>query len=99
MLRVIVMVCDAVRLEASVTVTVTLFTPVAIGMEAIVQLNDPEAIPDAPRSFTQVTRKAPDPPEVVPAMAIAMAVVVTLGLGLVMASEGAGSGAGGGGVP
>ena len=93
--RVMEMDCDAERLAVSVTVMVTRLEPVESGNEAMVQLVEPEAAPDDPRSLVQVTRRVPDPPDAVPVMATVAELVVT---GLAMVSErGAGVGGVGGG--
>ena len=55
----------------------------------MIQLADPEATPEPPRSFLQVTI-----PDAVPEMMIAGLVVVKFGLGLGMQMTGAGVGAG-----
>lgn len=97
-LRVILIICDAERLEESVTLAVTLLTPVSNGSDAIIQLADPSATADPPRSLTAVTRKVPDPPDADPEMVTPVAVVIRLVRGLVMLIEGAGAGAGASGV-
>ena len=98
-LHVIAIVLQAVVPPPSMTVKVTRFTPADKGSDEINQFVAPEATPDPPRSFAQVTRSVPLPPLATPEADTAAALVVKSELWLAIVIEsGAGAGAGVGGM-
>jgi len=87
------MVCVTMWLAASNAVIVMLLAPIVSGMEAMLHVAEPSALPICPLAVLQETCTGATPPEVVPEADTVDAVVVKVAAGLCTVSvRGAGAG-------